>query len=82
MDEGNIDREIADDARAAGSSRQILKVIGQDIDDLTEAQRHDRQIVPAQAQRRQTQQHARGHRDQDGDGDREEGIEMKGWLDG
>ncbi len=44
-----------------------LGVVGDQPDDLAETERHDREVVPAHAQRRCTEQHAGDHGDDDGE---------------
>jgi len=59
--------DARDPLRAVGDVHRTVEVVHEDPDDFTEAERHDRQVVAAQAQRRRAEQDPEGRRQRHGD---------------
>ena len=70
-----------DALRAVGEVHRLRQVVEEDPDDLAEAQRHDREIVAAQLQRRRAEEHAEeagdGGADRQDDPEREMKVEVR-----
>src|SRR5438105_13009014 len=69
-------RDRRDAARAVGHVDRLVEVVGEDPDDLAEAERDDGQVVAAQSQNRQSEHHAGAGGD--GDADEQERAEPPG----
>src|SRR5664279_4804734 len=80
MDTQEVDAEPRDRSGARRSTGDGHPVIGEYVDYLTESERHDGEIVTAQAQRGETEQHASQHRNDHRERYDQEGVQVKGWL--
>ena len=70
------DAEVAGGQRHAAADRDALAVDGEGADDLTERERDDRDVVAAQAQRRQADHHPRRRADERGGDQDQHEIEV------
>src|SRR5664279_4867547 len=70
-----VDRQVGDLAGTGGTTSDAEQIVREEGDDLAEAQSHNRQVVTAQSQGRNAQQHTEQHREHDGEGDRVERVE-------
>ena len=71
-----MEGEEGDLVGAGGAAGDAVEVVGEEEDDLAETQRHDGQVVAAKPQGRDAQDDAEEHREDDGEGNGEEGVEV------